>query len=275
MAEIKRIYLLLISITISLSTLCQTSKHFTGTVKNADGQNIEYVTVVVKDMDIRTITDAHGNFSVVVPDNNSPKLVFSHVAYSSKTVDIKGMSDKSHLDVIMEPSAYTLTDFTVVGKKIKEKTLKHKGLPFPGDVVFRGRNNIGVEMGITVKPKHDFHVKNIYLPVHKSTYSKCTLSVNVYEIFNKDSLVNILHKPIYSVVEESQAKHTLEITPQEPLVFTNHKGYYVSIEIVDTQSDGAIYLPAYFKTSYVRDPDSSKVKKIPINLGLSIKGFEY
>jgi hypothetical protein len=68
MAEMKRIYLLLISITISLSTLCQTSKHFTGTVKNADGQNIEYVTVVIKDMDIRTITN--GNMLLVKLKNN-------------------------------------------------------------------------------------------------------------------------------------------------------------------------------------------------------------
>jgi hypothetical protein len=63
----KRFSLLLLGIAVSLSALCQNEKHLTGTVKNAKGQSIEYVTVEVKDRDIRTISDAHGNFSTYDP----------------------------------------------------------------------------------------------------------------------------------------------------------------------------------------------------------------
>ena len=90
----KRISLLLLGIAVSLSALCQTVKHLTGTVKNAKGQSIEYVTVEVKDRDIRTISDAHGNFTVKIPDGNSSKLIFSHVSYSPKTVDISDIATK-------------------------------------------------------------------------------------------------------------------------------------------------------------------------------------
>lgn len=44
----KRISFLLLGIAVSLSALCQNERHLTGTVKNAKGQNIEYVTVEVK-----------------------------------------------------------------------------------------------------------------------------------------------------------------------------------------------------------------------------------
>ncbi len=262
-------------IVVSLSAICQTWRHFTGTVKNTECQNVEYVTVEVKDMDIRTISDVNGNFSVSVPEDSSMKLVFRHVAYLPKTVDVKDVSDKSPLNVIMSSSAYTLPDVAVIGIKMKEKTLKHKGFPCPGGIVFKGRNNIGTEMGLAVNPKHDFLVKNFNLPVSKCTYSKCTLSINVYEIENEDSFVNILYKPIYAIIEKSQTKQSFDILPQERLVLMHDKRYYVSMEIVDTQSDGTIEFPAYFKGSYVRNANTCKIKKIPFYLGLSIKGLEF
>lgn len=271
----KRFSLLLLGIAVSLSALCQTEKHLTGTVKNAKGQNIEYVTVEVKDRDIRTISDAHGNFSVKIPDGNSSKLIFSHVSYSPKTVDISDIADKGHLNVMMEPSEYMLHDFAVIGKKMKEKTLKHKGLRLPGEAAYEGLDNIGLEIGVFVNPEHDFHVKNVNLDVKKCTYSKCTLSINMYEIVGKDSLINILHKPIYSVIEKSQVKQSIVFQPQEQLYFTHGKRYYVSMEIVDIQSNGMIVFPIYLKECYLRAPELSKIEKIPINIGLSIKGYEY
>ncbi len=272
----RKFYLLLIGLIVSLSALCQNGTHFVGTVKSSEGKNVEYVTIVVKDMDIRTISDANGRFLVNVPDSSSfTKLIFSHVAYVSKTVDIKDVSDKSPLNVIMEPSTFILPDFAVTGKKMKKKTIKHKCIPCPGGIVFKGSDNIGTEMGLIVNPKHDFLVKSFCLPVSKCTYYKCTLSINVYEIVKKGNFVNILHRPIYAIIEQSHVKNVLDILPQERLVFTHDKRYYVSMEVVGTQSDGYIEFPAYFKGSYVRNTNMNKVKKIPINLGLSVKGLEY
>ena len=97
----------------------------------------------------------------------------------------------------------------------------------------------------------------------------------MYEIVGKDSLINILHKPIYSVIEKSQVKQSIVFQPQEQLYFTHNKRYYVSMEIVDIQSNGMIVFPIYFKECYLRGPELSKIEKIPINIGLSIKGYEY
>ncbi|WP_228450533.1 SusC/RagA family TonB-linked outer membrane protein [Chryseolinea soli] len=89
----------------------------TGTVKDEFGNSLPGVNVVVKGTTIGAVTDADGNFSLSVPNDNAV-LVFTFIGYLSQEVVL---NNQTTLSIQMEPDAKTLSEVVVVGYGTQEK----------------------------------------------------------------------------------------------------------------------------------------------------------
>ncbi|MDQ3847111.1 MAG: SusC/RagA family TonB-linked outer membrane protein, partial [Bacteroidota bacterium] len=89
-----------------------------GTVKDAtNGKPLAGATISVKGGDQRTVSDAKGAFTIVVPDNNAV-LVITYVGYVAQEVTIGG---NTTIDVALEPNSSELTQVVVVGYGTQNK----------------------------------------------------------------------------------------------------------------------------------------------------------
>ncbi len=97
-----------------LSVVCfmaYAQKTVTGTVKDATGEPMIGVSVVVDGTSIGGVTDLDGNFTIQkVP--NSGVLKFSYVGYKEQKVSVAG---KNSLDIVLQEDAMGLDEVVVVG----------------------------------------------------------------------------------------------------------------------------------------------------------------
>lgn len=100
---------------IAQSAWAQT-KNIKGIVKDANGEALVGVTVVVKGSTAAAMTDVNGNFSVNAAINST--LIFSYIGYNSKEIQVK--SEKP-LSVVLEDLSTQLNDVVVVGYGTQKK----------------------------------------------------------------------------------------------------------------------------------------------------------
>ncbi|MFD3002378.1 SusC/RagA family TonB-linked outer membrane protein [Pontibacter toksunensis] len=90
-----------------------------GTVKDATGMPLPGVTVVLKGTTTGVSTDADGNFSLTVPDDQSNgTLIFSYIGYATKEVKI---GNQSTINVTLSTDAKALEEVVVVGYGTMER----------------------------------------------------------------------------------------------------------------------------------------------------------
>ncbi|CCH53990.1 TonB-dependent receptor [Fibrisoma limi BUZ 3] len=83
----------------------------TGKVTSDAGEELPGVSVVIKGTSTGTVTDASGNFTLNVPDNNAV-LVFSFVGFQSKEVPV---NNQTTLNVTLATDVRALSEVVVVG----------------------------------------------------------------------------------------------------------------------------------------------------------------
>lgn len=88
-----------------------------GVVKDANGEPLIGVSVVVSGTSQGTITDFDGNYSVAVPADGS--LVFSYVGYTSVTEKVNG---RQTIDVTLKEDTKVLEEVVVVGYGTQRKS---------------------------------------------------------------------------------------------------------------------------------------------------------
>ena len=94
----------------------QTLKPVRGTVKDAKGQPIQGVNVVLKGTGDGTATDQQGNFQINAP--RTGVLVFSFIGYTEKEITVGNLSN---LNFQLDPDDKTLSDVVVVGYGTQKK----------------------------------------------------------------------------------------------------------------------------------------------------------
>src|SRR5256714_5699825 len=82
-----------------------------GRVLDASGQPLPGVSVTIKGTQIGATTDANGNFSITVPDENA-KLVFSYVGFDSKEITV---GKSTTLNVTLQASSRSMDQVVVIG----------------------------------------------------------------------------------------------------------------------------------------------------------------
>jgi TonB-linked SusC/RagA family outer membrane protein len=89
-----------------------------GTLTDEAGNAIPGVNVLVKGTTVGTVTDAGGNFSINVPDENAV-LVFSFIGYETKEVAVNA---QSVIAVSLAPDTKTLEEVVVIGYGTQKKS---------------------------------------------------------------------------------------------------------------------------------------------------------
>jgi hypothetical protein len=115
----------LVLFTILCSTLTgvygQESNNLRGIVVNSAGEPIEGVHITVQETSMGTSTDVRGTFQMMLPEEAGSILVFSHINYRKKTVDLSGIDLLETLYVELEDSVQMLEQVEVTGKEMTEQ----------------------------------------------------------------------------------------------------------------------------------------------------------
>lgn len=239
-----------------------------GSVVDAFGKAIEYVSVIAVDDSIGVIADANGQFELEV-SSEAVRLAFSHVSYEGVTVKVIELS--SNNKVVMREKSVSLSDVSIVTSK-KLKTITGKGMRGPGNVAISGINQSIREVGSVTSVGKSSTVEKITIPIVGCSYDKCKLSLHFYEI-DGNRFIPVQHIPIYISVDKC-GKRLLAVEPTEKIILRKGRRYFVSVSLVELTGNGSVTFPAYFKSGYVRNLESGRQKKLPISLGLEITGRE-
>ncbi len=110
-----------------------------GTVKDADGNPLVGVTIVVKGTNQGVITDINGQYTINVPSSQSI-LVFSFVGMESVEVPV---GNKTQVDVVMKEGVSSIDEvvITALGVSRAKKTLGYAVQDLNSDEVTQARDN--------------------------------------------------------------------------------------------------------------------------------------
>lgn len=275
-----------------LPVLLSAQEHVTvkGRIINEQGEAVEYVQLGVPKLQIGSISAADGRFEIDMPCDT---LEFFHVSYQPAAYPVTGPDD----DVVIVLHGRELPPAVFIGGNTKEKYLIHPGVKINeriggADFYRPGGGGKGAELGCIAKVRKPFLIKDIQFTILDNHIPGCVASVNVYRIEgDPETFINVLHKPIYVNIIESDSRQDYSVQPDENILLEPGK-YFVAIQIVATDNEAvhriletpeserhprALHMSTalYFKSSYERYSAMGKMMKIPVNIGVAVKGLEY
>ena len=282
--------LLLALLFVSFPVFGQEKVSVKGRIVNEQGEAVEYVQVGIPKYQLGTISTADGRFEITVPRDT---LEFFHVSYLTESFVVAGPVD----DVVIVLHENELPPAVFTGGNTREKYLLRPGTKIAGNsgvLVFEPKTGEarGVEIGSVAKTNKPFLVQDIQFGIWQNSIPDCVVSVNIYRIEGKDEeFVNILQRPIYVNVAESEKPQDFHIQPEETILLEPGI-YFVSFQIVDCNEKALeeyLRLPEperdwsqmrlstilYFKSSYTRKSALGKMEYCPVNIGMVVKGLEY
>ena len=275
---------------VTISVFGQEYVSVKGRIVNEHDEAVEYVQVGIPKLQTGTISTVDGHFEITVPADT---LQFFHVSYQTESYVVTGPVD----DVVIVLHENELPPAVFIGGDIKEKYLLRPGTKIFGNggvLVFEPETGStkGVEIGSVAQTKKPFLVQDIQFGIWENTIPDCVVSVNIYRIEGKDEeFVNVLQKPIYVNVAESEQPQEFHIRPEESILLEPGR-YYISFQIVDCNEKALeeyLQVPEserdwsrmrlstilYFKSSYTRKAAMGKMEHYPVNIGMVVKGLEY
>ena len=260
-----------------------------GRIVNERGEAVEYVQVGVPKLQIGTISTVDGRFEISVP---SDTLEFFHVSYQTAAYPVTRHAD----DVVIVLNEQELPPAVFIGGDTKEKYLVHPGLKINerigGADFYRASGGKGAELGCIARARKPFLIQDIQFTILDNHIPGCVASINVYRIEeDTETFVNILHRPMYFNIVESDSPKDYSIRPEETILLEPGK-YFVALQVVATDEEAlrailetpeterdprALHMSTalYFKSSYERYSAMGKMIKIPVNIGVSVRGLEY
>ena len=258
-----------------------------GRIVNEKGEAVEYVHVGVPKHQIGTIGTADGHFEISMPPDT---LEFFHVSYQAARCPVTGPVD----DLVIVLRENQLAPAVSIDGNTKEKYLLRPGLNVLGSGVYTLQEvrATGREVGSVAQAKKPFLVKDISLSIKSNHIPGCIASINIYRIEGeKESFVNVLHKPIYFDVAVSDKPQKYDLHPEETLLLEPGK-YFIAFQIVgcDEQAlqaflakpkeermfwEMTMEFGIYLKSSYVREAALGEMKHMPVNIGVAVKGLEF
>ena len=260
-----------------------------GRIVNGQGEPVEYVHVGIPKLRLGTISTVDGRFEISAPRDT---LEFFHVSYQTGSYVVTGPED----DIVIVLAENELPPAVFIGGNTKEKYLLRPGTKIFGNggvLVFEPKpgNTKGVEIGSVAKTQKPFLVQDIRFGIWENSIPDCVVSVNIYRIEGEEDFVNVLQKPIYVSVAESEKPQEFHLQPEETILLEPGR-YFISFQIVDCNEKALeAYLQTpeserdwsrmrlstilYFKSSYTRKAALGKMEYCPVNIGISVKGLEY
>lgn len=261
-----------------------------GRIINEKGEAVEYVQLGVPKLQIGTISTVDGRFEIAVPCDT---VEFFHVSYQPAAYPVTGDVD----DVVIVLHEQVLPPAVFIGGNTKEKYLIHPGVKIDeriggADFYRPGGGGKGAELGCIAKVRKPFLIKDIQFTIQDNHIPGCVASINVYRIEGDPEIfINVLHKPIYFNIIESDSRQDYSIQPDETILLEPGR-YFVALQVVAIDDEAvrriletpeserhprAFHMSTalYFKSSYERYAAMGKMVKIPVNIGVGVRGLEY
>lgn len=261
-----------------------------GRIVNSKGEAVEYVQVGVPKLQIGAISSVDGLFEITVPRDT---LEFFHVSYQPASYPVTGPAE----DVVITLQEQELPPAVFIAGETKEKYLLRPGIKMNENLggagfCFPEGAGSGLELGSVARTKKPFLIRDIQFTILDNYIPGCVASINIYRIEGEPEVfTNILHKPIYFNIVESDTRRDYDIQPEETILLDPGK-YFIAFQVVATDNEAVrrirekpaserdakdlhFYTPLYFKSSYERSVAMGKMMHIPVNIGVSVKGLEY
>lgn len=285
-----RIKLSMAALLLPIALFAQERVTVKGRIVNEEGDAVEYVQVGVPKLQIGTISSVDGRFEIAVPRDT---LVFFHVSYEPASYPVAGPAD----NVVIVLREQELPPAVSFAGDTKEKYLVRPGLKINeriggADFYRPGGGGKGAELGCIANARKPFLIRDIRFTILDNHIPGCVASINVYRIEgNPENFVNILHKPIYFRIIESDTPQDYDIQPNESILLEPGR-YFIALQVVATDDEAvrkiletpesernprALHMstPLYFKSSYERYSAMGKMVHLPVNIGIAVKGLEY
>ena len=249
-----------------------------GRIVSEEGAAVEYATIGIPGTKNGTLSGIDGEFELTLPQGCNDTIVASHVSFGDVKIPAAAYRNRGE-DFIVTMQPKFLKELTVYDGKRKKAKLAGRGMRFAGAVTAWTAEKTGYEIGSIIDVKHAFEVEEFVFSTIRNSVENARLSVNIYSIDETESsFINVMHHPIYVDIPVSEKKSEHVITANES-IFLSPGRYYVALKFVDgkkqTTKDSKILFPLYLKSSYIRNGATDTPEKIPVNLGLEIKGYEY
>ena len=192
--------------------------------------------------------------------------------------------------------ARALPEAVIYSGKKKSKKLANKGMRVAGTRTAWTPENFGQEIGSVVETENTFQVQEISFNVMSNGIKGLKLSISIYAL-NEEKMqyCNVMHTPMNIDVPLCNDKKELTVCPTKQLFLVPGR-YLVAVKMVDcdasvkeewsdnakwdnkkrySMSKQSIHFPLYLKSSYTRKGIADELEKVPVNLGLTVKGVEY
>lgn len=255
-------------------------KTIKGQILNEKNQKIEYVNIGIIGGKKGSISDENGVFKLTIPQENlQDSLYFSHLNYQRKAIAIQNLTEENN-KIILKEEEIILSPVEISATKPKLRTIKRRGLRFPGgniniqgDKISDGDLKGSFEGGIGdfINLKSDYVAKKFYIDCVKNSAEKFLIRLAFYSVDSENKLTPIVSSPIYINIPQTSKKIEFE----EDINVHLPKGkIWAEIQFVDFRGVGGISFPISFSGGWVRiDTD---FEKIPLGIGLSfaIKGYK-
>ena len=281
---------LLALLLVPISVFGQDEVTVKGRIVNRQGEAVEYVQVGIPKLHRGTISTEDGRFEISVPRDT---LSFFHVSYQTGSYVVAGPAD----DVVIVMEENELPPAVFIGGDTKEKYLVRPGVKISeriggADFYRPGGGGKGSELGCIAQVRKPFLIQDIQFTILNNYIPGCVASINVYRIEeDTETFVNVLHKPMYCHIVESDTPRDYDIQPEETLLLEPGK-YFIALQIVATDEEAvqrilatpeternprALHMATalYFKSSYERYSAMGKMIRIPVNIGMMVTGLEY
>lgn len=219
-------------------------------------------------------------------------LGICNVAAQERATILKEVSNDSTACIY----ARALPEAVIYSGKKKSKKLANKGMRVAGTRTAWTPENIGQEIGSVVETENTFQVQEISFNVMSNGIKGLKLSINIYAL-NEEKMqyCNVMHTPMNIDIPLCTDKKELTVSPTEQL-FLAPGCYLVAVKMADcdanvkeqwsdnakwdnkkrySMSKQSIHFPLYLKSSYTRKGIADELEKVPVNLGLTVKGVEY
>jgi hypothetical protein len=272
-----RIFLSTILFLLAMYIEAQENIMHCGRLVGNGGAPVEYATIGVPVCGKGTLSGIDGSFSLLLPSGCRDTVVISHVSYKELKIPADRLRATAS-PITMQPKE--LDELIVYDGKKKKTRLAGKGARIPGAVATFTTESLGHEIGTVVEVKRVFEVHEFAFNVHSSNMGSARVSMNIYKTDETGmAFTNELHAPVYVDIPASEGKQVIIVVPEKPLLIEPGI-YFVSLMLVDCAcsvdvANAAIHFPLYMKKSYMRKGIGCGLEKVPVNMGLEVRGIEY
>ncbi len=131
-----------------------------GTVKDEKGHLLPGVTVFIKGLQLGTVTDANGKFTIAIPDMGAVVLQFSFVGMLSKEVKYEGQKE---INVVLRETKEELEEVVVTGyANIRKESFTGNATTVTKDQLLRANNKNVIAALQTFDPSFRIKENNLW-----------------------------------------------------------------------------------------------------------------